>query len=302
MNIDHNKAQMQAIGFALAGFFFWVGADTCMKFAANTHLPAYEVIGFLGLFTTVLMGVKAASQKKIKALWPRKPRNQLLMASLLLICNYANVFALKHLSLTMFYVTVFMAPFMIALLAARLLNEKMSIAKWAAIMAGFAGVVIAVDPFNSLGNGGDLIGYAAALASTTAFSVSTVLLRVLTQSESSDSLAFFTGFVQAIFGLLLMAWHAEPLTVGTMLTLMLMAGFCVAGNLCNFGALRLTHAATVAQFHYSQIVGGILLGYLIWHDVPTHQTLLGAAIIIASGLYIAAHTRRKENMATVAPH
>jgi drug/metabolite transporter (DMT)-like permease len=60
----------------------------------------------------------------------------------------------------------------------------------------------------------------------------------------------------------------------------------------NYYALRLTTAATVMQFHYSQIIAGALIGYLIWHDVPSWMTIGGAAVIIASGLFIAAHTHK----------
>jgi drug/metabolite transporter (DMT)-like permease len=77
-----------------------------------------------------------------------------------------------------------------------------------------------------------------------------------------------------------------------LLILVAMAVFTLIGQLCNFTAMRLTTAATVSQFHYTQIVAGALLGFLIWHEVPALHTVLGAGIIIASGLYIAAQGHR----------
>jgi drug/metabolite transporter (DMT)-like permease len=62
-------------------------------------------------------------------------------------------------------------------------------------------------------------------------------------------------------------------------------------------AYKLAPAATVAPFHYSQIITGGLIGYFIWHDVPSLHLLIGAIIIIASGLYIATHARRAGQLA-----
>jgi drug/metabolite transporter (DMT)-like permease len=177
----------------------------------------------------------------------------------------------------------------IALMAVVFLRERLTPAKIVAIIAGFAGVVVAIDPLDSLTQG-DWTGYAAALFSVLCFSGSTVWLRLITQSETSDSIAFFTSVVGAVLCGALMAWHAVRVGPFTLLILFAMAVFTLIGNLCNFSALRLTTAATVSQFHYTQIVAGALLGFLIWHDVPALHTVLGAAIIIGSGLYIAARS------------
>jgi drug/metabolite transporter (DMT)-like permease len=72
--------------------------------------------------------------------------------------------------------------------------------------------------------------------------------------------------------------------------------FNVSGNLFNSIALRLTDAATVEQFHYTQIIAGALLGYLIWDEIPTQHLIVGAVIIIASGLYVA-HAHYKSGRA-----
>ena len=62
-------------------------------------------------------------------------------------------------------------------------------------------------------------------------------------------------------------------------------------------AYKLAPAATVAPFMYSEIISGGLVGYFIWHDVPTPRLLTGAAIVIASGIYIVTHAHRAEKRA-----
>jgi drug/metabolite transporter (DMT)-like permease len=281
------SSHLSAVGFALVGFTSWVFGDTLMKLAGEADLPPYEVVAFLSLFGALMMTVKGAAQGNLLALWPRRPRRQLLRIVLSLGCSMANAVALKHLPLTLFYTAVFTAPMIIALLSVLFLREHLTPAKIIAIMVGFAGVVVAIDPIGSLTQG-DWTGYAAAFVSVLCFSVSIVWLRLITQSETSDSIAFFTGLVGTALCGGLTAWHGAPVNPSMLLLLLVMAFFVLVGNLCSFAALRLATAATVSQFHYTQIVAGSVLGFLIWHDVPALNTVLGAAIIIASGLYIAA--------------
>jgi drug/metabolite transporter (DMT)-like permease len=280
-------SQLRAIGLAVAGFTFWVFGDTLMKLAGEADLPPYEIVAFVCLFGAFMMTVKGAAQGSITALWPRRPGRQLGRVVLALGCGMANAFALPHLPLTLFYAVVFTAPIVISLLAAVLLRERLTAAQIVAIVAGFAGVIVAVNPLDNLAHG-DWTGYSAVSVSVLCFSASAVWLRVMTQSETVDSIAFFYSLVGALMCGGLTAWHAAPVSPSMLLLLFAMAVFTLLGQLCNFTALRLTTAATVSQFHYTQIVAGALLGFLIWHDVPALHTVIGAGIIIGSGLYIAA--------------
>jgi drug/metabolite transporter (DMT)-like permease len=282
-----SPSPLPAIGFAVAGFTSWVFGDTLMKLASEADLPPWEVVAFLSLFGAVMMAAKGAAQGSVAALWPRRPGRQFGRIALALGCSMANAVALKHLPLTLFYTAAFTAPMVISLLAAVFLRERLTVAQTAAIIAGFAGVLVAIDPLDALSQG-DWTGSAAMFVSVLCFSASAVWLRVIAQSETTDSIAFFSGLVGAAVCGGLMMWHAVPVSVATLLLLLAMAVFTLIGQLCNFTALRLTTAAMVSQFHYTQIVAGALLGFLIWHEVPAPHTVLGAGIIIASGLYIAA--------------
>lgn len=287
--VDGHLHHSRAILYALAGFALWVLADTCMKLAGEAQLPSYEVVGFMGLFAALSLAVVEGSRGKLRALWPQRPGMQLGRALLTFGCVMANTVALKHLPLTLFYVAVFTAPMIIAVLAAIFLREHLDWTKIAAVIAGFAGVVIAVDPWDHLG-GGDWIGYAAAAASALFFSIMTVWIRVMTRTESPQSITFFTGLVEGSLGLVLMFWHAVPLSLSLFAILVVMGAVNVVGNLCICIALKRMAAATVEQFHYTQIITGALLGFLIWHEVPAQHTIIGVAVIIASGLYVAATT------------
>ncbi len=285
-------SDLEAVGFALAGFTFWVLADTSIKMVGSSNLPAYEVLAFLGLCIVTLLLLRGAARHDIKAVWPKRPGRQVLRSCLDLTNNFCVVVALRHIPLTLFYILVFMSPMVITLLAALFLHERLEWRKGTAIAAGFVGVVVAVDPFSS-SRQGDWIGFAACMVCVACFSVNMVWSRVITQSETPESLTFLTGALMAVTGFTCMLWHAEPLTTRLAAVLVAMGLFCAFGSICFFIALKHTSAANVSQYHYTQLITGALLAYLIWHEKPTFSMLIGGAVIILSGLYIALTASRE---------
>jgi drug/metabolite transporter (DMT)-like permease len=279
-------SDLGAIGFALAGFTFWVLADSSIKLVGQSGLPPYEMVAFLGLFMAMFLGAYTLVRGDAQALRPRRLERQIVRACLDMANNVCVVIALRHLTLTMFYILVFTAPMVITLLSTVFLKEGLSWRKGAAIVVGFVGVVIAVDPWASARQG-DWIGFAACMICVACFSVNMVWSRVLTRTESPESLAFFSGLVTAAVGFVLMLFHAAPLTVPLTAGLFAMGLFCAAGTLCFYIAVKHTSAANVSQYHYTQLLTGTLISFLVWHDKPGFFVLAGGSLILASGLYIA---------------
>ena len=279
-------SDLGAIGFALAGFTFWVLADSSIKLVGQSGLPPYEMVAFLGLFMAMFLGAYTLVRGDAQALRPHRLERQIVRACLDMANNVCVVIALRHLTLTMFYILVFTAPLVITLLSAVFLKEGLSWRKGAAIVVGFVGVVIAVDPWASARQG-DWIGFAACMICVACFSVNMVWSRVLTRTESPESLAFFSGLVTAAVGFVLMLFHAAPLTVPLTAGLFAMGLFCAAGTLCFYIAVKHTSAANVSQYHYTQLLTGTLISFLVWHDKPGFFVLAGGSLILASGLYIA---------------
>ena len=277
---------LEAVGLALAGFTFWVLADTSIKMVGSSKLPAYEVLAFLGLSIAVLLILRGLWRGDVKAVWPKKSLRQLLRSCLDLGNNICCIVALRHLPLSLFYILVFLSPMVVALLAAVFLHERLQWRRTIAIVAGFAGVVVAVDPFSS-SRQGDWVGVAACMVCVACFSANMVWARVMTQTETPESLTFLSGAVMALTGFGCMLGHAEPLNLRLAATLGAMGLFCAAGSICFFIAVKHTSAAHVSQYHYTQLITGALIGYLIWHEKPTVSMMIGGAVILASGVYIA---------------
>ena len=290
VDMRSSVSDLGAIGFAFAGFTFWVLTDSTIKLVGQSGLPPYEMVAFLGFFMAVFLGAYGLWRRDTEALRPRSLKRQLGRASLDMAVNVCVVIALRHMTLTLFYILIFTAPLLISLLSVLFLREEISWRKGVAIVAGFAGVVIAVHPWGGARQA-DWVGFAACMVCVACFSVNMVWSRVLTRTERPESLAFFSGLVTAAAGAVLMLFHAEPLTLLQFAGLFAMGLFCALGTLCFYIAVKHTSAANVSQYHYTQLITGTLISYLVWHDKPGFFVLAGSALILASGLYIALAAR-----------
>lgn len=275
----------------MSGFTLWVLADTTIKLVGRSQLPAYEIIAFLGMLVCGYLALYAMARRDIRLLWPTSPRRQLLRSCLDLANNICVVIALRHVPLTLFYILIFLAPMMITILAAVFLHEKVGVRKALAVLTGFAGVVIAVDPYG-VSRQGDLVGFGACMVCVSCFSVNMVWSRVLTRTETPESLAFFSGLVMAAAGLGAMLFHAEPIGGRLLGGLFAMGAFCAAGSICFFIAVKHTSASNVSQYHYTQLITGAIISYLVWRELPTVWMVVGGALIVLSGLYIAVLAKR----------
>ena len=284
-------SQLEAVGLALAGYTFWVLADTSFKIAGASNLPAYEVAACVGVATLGILLMRSALTRNLRVLRPIRLVPQLLRSCLDLANTLCVVVALRHLPLALFYILIFFAPLVTTLLEAVFLHERLDWAKSIAISVGFFGVIVAVNPFG-LDHPGDWTGYLACLVCVAAFSVNMVWSRVMTQTESPESLTFCSGVLTAAVGGLAMLGHVVPVHARLAGVLTAIGLFGVAGSLCFFAALKHTSAATVSQYHYSQLLTGAVIGYLVWHEKLSVSMLLGAALIIGSGGYTATRVYR----------
>ena len=193
--------QFGAVGLALAGYTLWVLADASLKLAGTSAGPAYELTGLVGLWMVGLLAVRALWRRDVRALWPRHPGRQMARSLLDVANTLCVVIALRHLTLAMFYILVFSSPMVITLLAAGFLGERLEWRKGVAILVGFAGVAVAVSPLMMGHAVGDWVGVLATTVCVASFSTNMVWSRRMTQTETPESLTFFSGAVIAVVGL-----------------------------------------------------------------------------------------------------
>ena len=252
----------------------------------RSRLPAYEVIGFLGLFVTGFLAAYTLARHEISSLWPTQPRRQLVRSCLDLANNICVVVALRHVPLTLFYILVFMSPAVITILAAIFLHEHPGLRKSLAIAIGFAGVVIAVNPFGA-SRQGDWIGYAACHGLRRLLSGQHGLVPRPHPNGNSREPHHLLRNRDGRRRLRLHGLARRTAYAAIASCAFLTGAFCTTGSICFFIALRHTAASNVSQYHYTQLVTGAIVSFLVFHELPTFWMVLGGSLVVASGLYVA---------------
>ena len=205
-------------------------------------------------------------------------------------------YALRALGLAEAYAIFFIAPLLITMLSIPVLGEKVAPLHWVAIAVGMLGVWIALRPD---GEAFFSLGALAVLGAAVCYAVSAVAGRVLSRTDASVTLVFWTTMSLSLGAgvLALPGWVAIQSQHWPVLLALAVTGF--VGQLAITEAFRHGKASAVAPFEYTALAWGIALDWSLWRIVPDRYTLLGGAIIIISGLYLLRKGRVKT--ITIAP-
>ena len=190
----------------------------------------------------------------------------------------------------------FTSPLFVTALSVPLLGERVGIRRWSAVSVGFIGVLIMVRPDSGIVDWTSWI----ALFSTFLYALALVFLRNLGKTESTVSIVFYVTLTTTIASALTLPFQwvtPGPLDAVLLVAIGLMGG---SAQLAITRAFRLAPAAVVAPFDYTALVYVRIIGYVVWDEVPTAMFLVGAAIVIASGLYILYRETRLARLAAVA--
>ena len=286
---------LRSITAMLAAVGLFSVMDALLKTLAGSY-PAMQVAAMRGLSALPLVWLYVVWRRETAALLKVRWRLHLLRGAISIVMLSLFTFALRELALAEAYTVFFIAPLLITILAIPVLKETVSIRHWMAIAVGLAGVVIALRPDEDLFFS---LGALAVLAAAGCYAVSAITGRILSRTEPSVTLVFWTTTLLAI-GASALAW---PNWVGIRsMHWPVLAGLAVTGFLGQLAiteAFRHGQASAVAPFEYTALAWGIGLDWALWKTVPDGATLLGGAIIVASGLYLI--RKEKVNDITLAP-
>ena len=267
-----------------------IGLITIVDVAAKyltADLHAVQLVWgyFLGIFVH-LLGFLLIRRRR-GSLHTRRPVLQ-LVRSALLVASIACLFVgLTYLPITEATAISFMSPLFIVVLSVPLLGERVDAHRWIAVLIGLAGVLVIIRP------GGGIAHWAAfmPLISAIAFACYQIATRILVASDSTFTILFYTGFGGFFWTCLIVPFFWTTPTAVHWLSFILLGGLGVAAHFCLIKAFELAQASLLAPFNYSKLVWATLLGYVVFADLPSLNTLAGCALIIASGLYIVLRER-----------
>jgi len=198
------------------------------------------------------------------------------------------VFALKIMPLADATALMFVSPLMLTALAVPLLQERVGVHRWSAVIVGFIGVLVIVRPSSGT------MRWAALLPLLTAFlyALYQIATKVLSRTvPPSTTFAFMVIVGTAASTLLLpFVWRTPDAAGWVMMAASGLLHGC--GHYLITRAFAMADAATLAPYNYAQLIGASLLGFVVFGELPDSWTVSGALIIVCAGLYVAYRERR----------
>ncbi len=256
--------------------------DTGLKLLAD-HFHPFQVAFLRAIFSVPFVLMIVPFQGGYRSLITPRWHMLLLrgMIGVVMLCCF--IYAYAAMPLADAYAIFFTSPLFLTALSVPMLKEKVGIHRWAAVLVGFAGVMVMVKPG---GDGFFSVGAAAALFGTMIYALNVIATRKLSRTETTGAITLYFTVGMSGVALLLaipvwqpVGWEFVPLLVG-------MGFFGGVALILVTLAFRHGPVAVVAPFEYTSMIWAVLLGYFIWGDFPAPSIWIGCVVVVAAGLYI----------------
>ncbi len=276
---------LRGIALSLLATTVFATSDTMAKFL-TASLPVIE-IAWIRYVVFVLFAYWLARPAGAHALWPRSPQLQVVRGLCVLGSAVLFVLGIRSMQIAQASTISFISPLMITVLSIPVLGEVVGLRRWAATAAGLLGVVIVARP----GTGGFQPAALFGVASSACWALALVITRKMAATERSATTLFWSAGVGFVVLTVLLPFVFVPPSVPHLLLALVVGVASSAGQWLTVLAHRLAPASVLAPFSYSQLIWATLGGWLVFDNLPDEWTLVGAAIIIASGVYTAHRER-----------
>ncbi len=275
--------------YLCAGLFIFAFQDVIIKLLSD-HYPVHQLVFARGLIALPIIFMIVHYESGLGTLATRRPGMHALRSFIGFGAFFFYYLALPAMPLTAVVAIWFTSPLFITALSVPVLGERVGPARWLAVLVGFGGMLVIVQP------GSDTFKpeMGIIVASAFVFALGITYTRRLSRTETVAGMFTWTTVVSlAVFGpLALLSWKMpEPVHLGAFAALGLIGG---AAHYLVGIAYRNAPAAVVAPQEYVALVWGALIGWFMWGDVPSAATWAGAAIVAAAGGFIAVRESRAE--------
>ncbi len=280
------SSNLRGISFALAAGIFLTSNDAVSKWLVPMYPPG-QILFFTSLSVAVIIWILNQVAGKppieIKNWWTHISRGLLFAIS-----AFAFITALKYLPLADTMCIAFAAPLIITFLGKVILNEQVGRYRLTAVLLGFIGVIIMIQP------GTTGFRWILLLPLVVAFSDASrdILTRKMTRSESSQSMVFTTSMTVAAISLTTYYAGWKPFEIGHLWLFGLKSCLMLVAYFLLIEAYRYAPTVVIAPFRYIQIIWGILAGLLLWQDIPDLHIFVGIILTVGSGIFIAIREAR----------
>ena len=267
--------------YALIAFAVFATHDVVIKVLGASFGPA-QLVFFSTLFAFPMIAVMLMRDKTEGNLRPVHPWWTAIRTACATTNAIAAFYAFSVLPLAQVYAILFATPLVITILSIPVLGEKVGFHRWAAVVVGLIGVIVVLRP----GAEAFTLGHAAALACAFVGGFASIIVRKIGREERTVVLMIYPMLANFIVMGALMTLNYRPLDLTELGGIGAFSALGFIGGLLLIAAYKASEAAVVAPMQYSQIIWATIFGYVFFGETVDLPTVLGASIIIASGLYI----------------
>jgi drug/metabolite transporter (DMT)-like permease len=291
----HSPAALSGILLIVAAVLCFSCMDASAKWLSRTVNPLQTIAGrYIISFVAVAVFLKPWSRPEI--LRTTRLRLQFGRALCLLVSTLAGFTAVRFLPLTKLTSITFAAPLIVAVLAGPLLGEKIGPRRIVAVCLGFIGVLVITRPISGAFHPATLLAVAAAITNA----LYSILTRRLAAYDPPETTMFYTGLVGSVVmaPVVPFVWHT-PTTANVWVVTVVLGLFGALAHWLLILAHKRAAASVLAPFYYTQLLGAVLLGFVVFGDLPDRWTIVGSLIVTGSGLYLVYRERvRKAHPST----
>jgi drug/metabolite transporter (DMT)-like permease len=272
----------RGIAAMIGAVFCFSLMDASLKQLTLTYTVA-QVGFFRGAAALPLVLAITAVRGEWSLLIPARPWLHVLRGLMTVVTLYAFVYSVSVLSMAEAYSIFLVAPLIVTALSVPLLREQVGWRRWVAIGVGLVGALIMLRPS---GAGLMTMGAAAALISAFTYALGAILIRVASKTDSASATVFWTLLILTIVSGLMSVheWVDFRAEHWTIIVVIAITG--TAGQILLTHAFRSCAAGVIAPFEYTALVWGVALDWFVWHVLPHDRILLGASVVVGSGLYV----------------
>jgi drug/metabolite transporter (DMT)-like permease len=280
MSADNPQSPKMGILWMLLTMLLFVSMDACAKYLSQS-LHVVEVVWGRYFFHLLLLGLLLAP--RLKPLMMTRHIGLQLVRSFLLLLTTASFFTgLQYIPMADASSIMLASPIVVTALSMPILKEKVGPRRWASIAVGCVGAIIIIRPGLGLMQPAALFPLAAAIL----YGVYQISTRFLSHTESILTTLIYSALIGTLVTTVLVPFFWVTPSMEQWLLMIAMGLFGGLGHFALIKSLTIAPAATVVPFTYSNLIWATTFGFIIFGDLPDQWTVIGAAIIVASGLYI----------------
>ena len=276
-----NKSVLNGIGLMIIATILFSVMHATIKHMSSSMHP-FEIAFFRNLFGLIVIapwfikyGLEPLKTKKIKLHMARSFFNVIAMLSFFYSLSVTPLAEVASLAFT--------APLFASILAVFFLKEIIGIKRIIAIILGFIGAIIVIDPVYSAINNGHIF----TLLSASVWSVSLIIIKILGRTESSVTITSYMVIIMIPLSGIAALFYWQTPTINDLLFLMIIGISGTAAQMLLAQALRQGDTSIIMPFDFLKLVWAVGIGYLFFFEIPSLNTWLGSIIIFLSTLYIA---------------